>query len=301
MIESALPYSKLDLDRASALRSDAAWLAARLRDTTATVVPLWRDRCLVRDGRPITLPMPAAADLLDRAGDPVLLGVRPVGPVFAADLSGLTEPEAVDIAAAESVVDVRGLFGGLSEADAALFACARGLLHWHRNQRFCGACGGPTEPRDGGHHRACRACGKQLFAKIEPAVIVLIESPDRQRALLARHQGAAPDQFSTLAGFVEIGESLEEAVRREVAEEAGVRLATVTYQGSQAWPFPAGLMVGFRAVAAAEDIAVDHEELLEARWFGPDVVAERVASPRRRDSIGRYLMRSWLEDVSAGT
>ena len=300
MIESALPYSKLDLDRASALRSDASWLAAQLRDSAATVVPMWRDQCLVRDGRPVTVPMPAAAELLGRAGDPVLLGVRAKGPVFAADLSALSEPDAVDAATAESVMDIRGLFGELSEADAALLACAKGLLHWHRNQRYCGACGGTTEPRDGGHHRACTACGKLLFARIEPAVIVLISAPDGTRALLARHHGAAPDQFSTLAGFVEIGESLEEAVRREVAEESGVRLASVSYQGSQAWPFPAGLMVGFRAVAASEEIAVDHAELLEARWFTPDEVAERVANPRRRDSIGRYLMRAWLDEVSAG-
>jgi NAD+ diphosphatase len=300
VIESALPYSRLDLDRASALRSDTAWLAAQLRDAAATVVPMWRDQCLVRDGRPVMVPMPAAAELLGRAGDPVLLGLASNGPVFAADLSALSEPDAVGIATAQAVMDVRGLFGGLSEADAALLACAKGLLHWHRNQRFCGACGGATEPRDGGHHRACTTCGKLLFARIEPAVIVLIESPDGKRALLARHQGAAPDQFSTLAGFVEIGESLEEAVRREVAEESGVRLRSVSYQGSQAWPFPAGLMVGFRAVAASLDIAVDHAELVEARWFGPDEVADRVAHPRRRDSIGRYLMRSWLQDVSPG-
>jgi NAD+ diphosphatase len=134
------------------------------------------------------------------------------------------------------------------------------------------------------------------------AVIVLIEAPGTpRRCLLARHQGAPEGAYSTLAGFLEIGESLEDAVRREVAEEAGVRLDTVTYQASQAWPFPAGLMVGFRAVAASDAVKVDADELEEARWFTrAELLAHAAAGHRlgREDSIDRHLLRGWLDETA---
>jgi NAD+ diphosphatase len=139
-----------------------------------------------------------------------------------------------------------------------------------------------------------------LFPRIEPAVIVLVEAPDPpRRCLLARHSGAGPDSFALLAGFVEIGESLEDAVRREVAEEAGVTLTTVTYQASQAWPFPAGLMIGFSARATSDFTAVDGDELIEARWCtGAELRARRRArgSLDNVDSIGNFLLESWLDE-----
>ncbi|HVK25757.1 MAG TPA: NAD(+) diphosphatase, partial [Actinokineospora sp.] len=152
----------------------------------------------------------------------------------------------------------------------------------------------------GGHLRTCGGCKKLLFPRIEPAVIVLVEFGDR--CLLGRHRGAAENAFSTLAGFVEIGESLEDAVRREVAEEAGVTVGGVVYRASQAWPFPAGLMLGFRAVATSPDIRVDLDELIEARWFTrAEVVAlqaEHIAAGTDRgDSIERYLVDRWLAEA----
>lgn len=129
---------------------------------------------------------------------------------------------------------------------------------------------------------------------------MLVEAPGPPaRCLLARHGGAPEGAFSTLAGFVEVGESLEDAVRREMAEEAGVTVAGLSYQGSQAWPFPAGLMVGFRAVAAAEEIRVDGVELLEARWFTRDELRERMATGRplgRVDAIDHRLLHDWLAE-----
>jgi NAD+ diphosphatase len=129
-------------------------------------------------------------------------------------------------------------------------------------------------------------------------VITLVESAGPPgRCLLARHRGSAPDSYALIAGFVEVGESLEDAVRREVAEETGVSLAAVRYVASQSWPFPAGLMLGFRATAAGESIAVDGREILEARWFTRAELAQRAASgrpPGREDSIDRHLFRSWL-------
>jgi len=197
---------------------------------------------------------------------------------------------------------VRRLFAVVPAEEAAVLAYARGMLHWHRNQRFCGTCGGSTSARHAGHQLVCEGCGKLLFPRIEPAVIMLVSSPDGRRCLLGRHRGAAADAYSTLAGFVEIGESLEDAVRRELTEEAGVRVTSVRYLASQAWPFPSGLMVGFRAVAATEEVTVDREELLAARWFTRSELRDLIESHRasgrdRPDSIESFLMTTWLGEA----
>jgi NAD+ diphosphatase len=277
-----LPYTGLALDRGR--RDDATWLAeARGR---GRVLAFWRDRCLVGDGRPVSLTG------TDR--EAVFLGADATE-VFAVDLSDLDETEALRAAGADDAVDIRALFPDLDPQEAATLAYGRGMLHWSRNQRFCGACGGPTGTRQAGHVRVCRDCGKLLFPRIEPAVIVLVEAPGRERCLLARHRGAAEGAYSTLAGFLEIGESLEDAVHRELLEEAGVRVRDVAYQASQAWPFPSGLMVGFRAVAETEDVTVDHDELVEARWFTRDEV--RALGDGRRDSIESYLVGTWLAEA----
>ncbi|MFI5837130.1 NAD(+) diphosphatase [Micromonospora sp. NPDC051300] len=290
------------LDRAAALRGDPGWLAERLSDPASVVLPLWRDRCLVDSARaPVRRPAVDAVELLAAADGTVFLGLDAGRAVFAADLSGLDGDEACALADAAEAVDVRALVGGLEPAEAAVQAYAKGLLHWHRGQRFCGACGAATVAGPGGQTRSCAGsgCGRLLFPRIEPAVIMLVEAPGEPgRCLLARHRGAAEDSWSTLAGFVEIGESLEDAVRREVSEEAGVAVGEVTYQGSQAWPFPAGLMVGFRATAVSTRVRVDGDEVVEARWFTRAELRDRVAAGRplgRIDSIDRHLLRSWLD------
>ena len=277
------------------------WVAARLADRASVVLPLWRDRCLVGPDRtPLRRGVADAAALLAAADETVFLGLDADSAVFAVDLSARAEPEARELAGAAEAVDVRALVGGLGPAEAAVQAYARGLLHWHRGQRYCGGCGAPTVAGDGGHTRSCTGsgCGRLLFPRIEPAIIVLVEAPgEPERCLLARHRGAPEDSWSTLAGFVEVGESLEDAVRREMAEEAGVTVVDLAYQGSQAWPFPAGLMVGFRATAASTDVRVDGEELVAARWFTRDELRDRVARGRslgRVDSIDRHLLGSWL-------
>jgi NAD+ diphosphatase len=289
-----LAYSGGGLDRAAARRGDDAWLAAARADPASRVLPMWRDRCLVDGAGPLALTGAAAAAVREAAAEPpVLLGLDGAVAVFAADLSPLDEPAALRLAGASAARDVRALVTELGPADAAAYGHARGILHWHREQRFCGACGAPTGPRQGGSIRACAGCGKLLFPRIEPAVITLVESAGR--CLLARHAGAPPDGWSTLAGFVEVGESLEDAVRREVAEEAGVRVGEVAYVASQAWPFPAGLMVGFRASAMSERVAVDGTELVEARWFTRAEARALIAvRPRRPDAIDRYLLDAWL-------
>lgn len=289
-----LAYTGNPLNRASYQRTDQDWLAGHLERLDTLVIPLWRDSCLVGPGgRPVVLERPGAADVLSAAADPIFLGVHGEVAHFAVDLSDMEERQARELGGATAVQDVRGLVSSLPPEDAAMLAHARGLCHWHRNQRYCGACGGATEQREGGHMRVCRGCGKEWFPRIEPAVIALVEAPgEPRRCLLARHAGAAEGGFAAIAGFVEIGESLEEAVRREVREETGVEVGSVTYQASQAWPFPAGLMVGFHARAATEAIEVDHEEIIEARWFGEAELRQQ-AGRFRVDSIERYLFRAW--------
>lgn len=275
-----LPYNGLALDRAR--RTDPDWLVTARAG--GRVLAFWRDRCLVADGVPVHL---AAS-----RRDTVFLGEGDAG-VFAVDLSDVDEDAAVLEAGADAAVDIRGLFTGLDAQEAATLAYARGMLHWTRNQRFCGTCGDSTAAEQAGHVLRCQGCRKMHFPRIEPAVIMLVEAPDRQRCLLARHRGAT--SYSTLAGFLEIGESLEDAVRRELAEEAGVLVREVAYQASQAWPFPSGLMVGFRALADTDTFTVDHDELDEARWFTRDEV--RALGDGRPDSIESYLLGTWLSEA----
>jgi NAD+ diphosphatase len=288
-----LPYTGNPLNRASYQRTDQDWLAGHLERPGTLVVPLWRDACLVGPGgRPVVLEWPGASGVLRATAEPIFLGVHGEVAHFAVDLSDLDEQQARELGGATAVQDVRGLVSSLTPEDAAMLAHARGLCHWHRNQRYCGACGGATEQREGGHMRVCRGCAKP-FPRIEPAVITLVEAPgEPRRCLLARHAGAAEGGFAAIAGFVEIGESLEEAVRREVREETGVEVGSVTYQASQAWPFPSGLMVGFHARAATEAIEVDHVEIIEARWFG-EAELRRQAQRFRVDSIERFLFSAW--------
>ncbi|MFV2101050.1 NAD(+) diphosphatase [Micromonospora sp. LOL_024] len=300
MISNGLAYSATPHDRAASLRTDPDWVADRLRRDDSQVLPMWRDRPLLTTaGRPATLTGAAGRIVVAAAGQSTLLGLDGPTAIFAADLSEAEEAEALRLGAAHASVDLRSLAGTLPAPLAATLAYARGLLYWNRHTRYCGTCGAATTSAHAGHLRICRGptCGRQLFPRIEPAVLVLVESPDpRPRCLLARHHGAAVDGFSLLAGFVEIGESLEGAVRREVAEEAGVTIGEVTYRGSQGWPFPAGLMVGFVARAVDESIAVDGAELVEARWFTRTEIVERIVNGPGSgpvDSIGGRLLRSW--------
>ncbi|MET7671681.1 NAD(+) diphosphatase [Micromonospora luteifusca] len=298
--ERVLAYGGGWLDRAGPLRTDPTRLSALRTESSTVVLPLWRDRCLVDADGPVRLTAERASLILSAASETVFLGLDGDVAVFAADLSTLTEQAATEMAGAARSVDVRALVGRLEPGDAAVQAYARGLLHWHRQQRFCGTCGAPAVADGGGHVRTCTGgeCGRLLFPRIEPAIIVLVEAPGPPgRCLLARHAGAPEGAYSTLAGFVEVGESLEDAVRREMAEEAGVTVTNVTYQGSQAWPFPAGLMVGFRATATSDEVRVDGDELLEARWFTRAELRDRVAAGRtlgRVDAIDHQLLGEWL-------
>ena len=299
-----IAYAGCPVDRAPGRRTDPRWIAGHLLDARTRLLPLWRDHCLVSGDPavPVTLAAPFSRAVAHELPAPLFLGLDGTAGVFAVDLSPLPEARALAAAGADRILDVRQLVGMVTPAQAATIAYARGLLHWNRHQAFCGTCGAKTEPREGGHLRACsrQGCARLHFPRIEPAVIMLVESAGApRRCLLARHKASAAGGYSTLAGFVEIGESLEDAVRREVAEETGVTVGPVRYLASQPWPFPSGLMLGFRASAVDDVIRVDGEEITEARWFTAAELAEHTASGYplgRPDSIDRHLLRSWLEE-----
>ena len=312
MDNPVLKFADVPLDRAEDRRGDPEWLEGRLARDDTRFIPVWRDLSLIDDGHGATLPSavicggtdglggvegaagapgptgvagradPADAhdpDVLAVSCETVFLGMEGDRAVFAVDLSGSDEEEAVAAAGG------RGTFQDLWRAGpsidargAALMAYARGMLYWHRENRYCGRCGHATESREGGRRRRCMDadCGRNAFPRIDPAVITLVEyRPEDGRppmCLLGNHHRPPPNVFSTLSGFTEPGESLEETVAREVFEEVGVRVSAANYQASQPWPFPSSLMLGFRARAETTSIEVNPEELVEARWFTADEV-----------------------------
>jgi NAD+ diphosphatase len=195
-----------------------------------------------------------------------------------------------------SFEELRSLVALLPEDQAQLLACARALLVWRTRQRHCGVCGAPTEPRNAGHLLACTnaSCGAEFFPRIDPAIIVLVS--DGRRALLGRQRSWAPGRYSALAGFVEAGESLEDAVVREVDEETGAKVSWVRYFASQPWPFPASLMLGFHAHARETAVQLDGE-LEDARWFELEQLrgADEALLPPPY-TIARRLIESWIQE-----
>jgi NAD+ diphosphatase len=189
------------------------------------------------------------------------------------------------------VLGLRELFGSVSAETFAFAGRATQVIEWATTHRFCGRCATPTERVDGERCMRCPACGHLAYPRISPAMIVLVRRGDE--ALLARGARFPLPFHSTLAGFVEIGESLEETVAREVREEVGIEVKGVRYFGSQPWPFPNSLMIGFMAAWAGGEIAIDGKEILEAGWYRPDALP---AIPPRI-SIARRLIDAWVEDV----
>ncbi len=210
-------------------------------------------------------------DQIDAGAPLIFLGLGDGRAHFAIDATGANVAPDVDT----ELIDVRALAPTIATGEAAILAEARSLLDWHARHRFCAQCGSPTKVASAGWVRRCPDCRATHFPRTDPVVIMLAIHGDR--ALLGRNRRRAGARFSCLAGFVEPGETLEEAVRREVREEAGIRCGRVRYLAAQPWPFPSSLMIGFLAEALTEQITVDPEELAEARWFRRDEIREMVA------------------------
>ncbi|MDD2875987.1 MAG: NAD(+) diphosphatase [Acidiphilium sp.] len=291
----ALLYSSAALDRAGHRRTDAAWIGQARVSQDALFIPYWRGNLLIKaQSAPHAI---LTARPRDAAMPATFLGLLAGKPVFAIDLSNHEIPLDALTDADGEFVDLRGLTAALPAMHAGLLATAKGLLWWQSRARFCGVCGAPCMPERAGHTMQCIKCGTEHFPRTDPAVIMLVTRGER--VLLGQSHKFPIDRnfFSTLAGFVEPGESLEDAVRREVLEEVGVTVGAVHYIASQPWPFPASLMLGYRAEATSEAITLDVEEMRAAAWFTREDLANRRSagfSLPPRDSIARRLIEDWM-------
>ena len=295
-------YTGNPLDRLAARRDDEAYIQGLVEDPDSLLVPVWRNQHLMRgdgsDASGLRVAMPGRDELgLELAAHPwVLLGTLGDRPVFAVDLDGVEDPATLAGPAFGRFEELRPLAPLLPGADAAILAQARGLLHWRRNHRFCGRCGSHTVPEQGGYRLGCPQCGLQHFPRTDPVVIMLVHH--QGRALLARGTRFPGRRlFSALAGFVEPGESAEEAVAREVLEETGVALGRITYHSSQPWPYPNSLMLGFHAEAASTELTLDPAEIAEAYWLTPDEIRDAAARDIElpgATAIARSLLDAWL-------
>jgi NAD+ diphosphatase len=303
-------------DRAAELRGDAPAISALIADPATRVLPLWRGRPLVAgEGREAAGWLVPDHPVLAHATEAwIFLGRHEGVARFAVDVS-TWRPEYLDEAAMAGFFDpvdyhhpslptdhvfseLRGLMMSLPSADAAMASSARALLNWHRSHRFCSSCGQPSAMTMSGWQRRCPACNAQHFPRTDPVVIMLVLRGNK--VLLGRSPGWPEGMYSALAGFVEPGESLEAAVRREVREETGVAVGAVRYVAGQPWAWPNSLMLGFVAEARDEAITLDPAELEDAIWLSRedmvDVVAGLHPTVRRPRSgaIAHELIMRWL-------
>jgi NAD+ diphosphatase len=306
------------VDRAGARRDDTEWLAAAWADPGTRVLVLDQGQALVEFGeeqaRLILVP-PAEAPgglrflLGVDAADVAYFGiVGPDGGLGAKPAASLPGRGSASSPAAGPRLRPAGLRQAaalLDDRDAGLFTHAVALANWHASHTHCPRCGTPTEPVAAGHARHCPADGSEHFPRIDPAVIMLV-ADSADRCLLARNRQWPPRRVSILAGFVEPGESAEQAVVREVGEETGIAVSQVRYLGSQPWPMPQSLMLGFRALATDSlDITVDKEEIAEARWFSREDLSRALAADEIRlpppVSIAHRIIESWYGDELPGS
>lgn len=295
-----LGYARSALTRHSAERAAIDPLAEEARDPGACLVRLVGDLPVLLRGEgegPGTALLPLAAP----AGLRIFLGRIGARPVYA---EALPADAAADYESdpAHEVVDLRSVAvqGRVSAEELGLLATAKSLLSWHARHGFCANCGQPTQVASGGYRRDCAACGTEHFPRTDPVVIMLITRGER--CLLGRQARFPGGTYSCLAGFLEPGETIEDAVRRETFEEAGIRVGSVAYLASQPWPFPSSLMIGCRGEATSEAITLDRAELEDGRWFHRDEVAAMLEG-RHPDglrtpppmAIANLLMRSFVE------
>ncbi len=301
------------LDRAAELRGDPAAQAAMLAG--GAVLPLWRGKPLIVDQGALGW-VDAQSPVLAHADTRVFLGRDDDIARFAADISDWSPEAGAEAVEAgffdpsqqhhpalpdtHAFAELRGVMTALSPREAELVATAKAVLHWHRSHRFCATCGAASQPAKAGWQRSCPSCGAQHFPRTDPVVIMMVTRGNR--LLLGRSPGWPEGMYSTLAGFVEPGETVEAAVRREVFEETGITTGRVRYVQSQPWPFPASLMLGCEAEATSDTIRLDPEELEDALWLTREEMTSVVAGthPRikapRKGAIAQVLIANWLAD-----
>lgn len=314
-------FGSSNLDRAAELRGQEAELTRYVEAGAGRCLLLWRGKPLVHRSVPNALAfVPLNDRVLQAEGGPlILLGWEDEGDnlIFASDISGWI-PEDLDDSALNSFADdtqqchpglpddtvfaeLRQAMAGLSMRDAELSATAKAVMSWHDSHQFCARCGVQSRMAMAGWQRSCGACGVQHFPRTDPVVIMLITSGNK--VLVGRSHGWPEGIYSLLAGFVEPGETIEAAVRREVWEESGIKLGAVTYLTSQPWPFPMSLMIGCHGRALNDEIRIDPTELDDAMWMTREEALQVYAGehatlrPARKGSIAHFLMRNWLADT----
>ncbi|MEM9786251.1 MAG: NAD(+) diphosphatase [Pseudomonadota bacterium] len=310
-IAETVTFGGSALDRATELRGDVAAVRA---DRATRVTLFWRGKPMISGDALVRVatdhPLLADADTAQ-----ILLGRDDAGPILAADLSDWVPPEG-DPGRLDGFLDnseqqhpaitdgafseLRAVMTRLSPRDAELAATAKAVLGWHQTHRFCARCGQESVMAMAGWQRDCPACGHHHFPRTDPVVIMLITSGNA--VLVGRSPGWPAGMYSLLAGFVEPGETVEAAVRREVFEEVGVKVGQVSYLASQPWPFPASLMLGCAGEALTTDITPDPNEIEDAQWVSREDMARAFAGehpeilPARNGAIAHFLLRAWLAD-----
>ena len=290
------------IDRQSENRSDDA-LAVALADSATRIMQTRAGRLYLKlngGGFDAYFGLDEARAMGAKLDHAVLLGMSDSGPVVMAP--GAIEPEALPQGI--KAIDHRSVYvqGLVEPSTLGELAQGAALLSWHASHRFCGRCGAETRMRIGGYKRACTACGAEHFPRTDPVAIMLAVRHDK--CLLGRSPHFAPGSYSTLAGFIEPGETIEAAVRREVLEESGIRLGRVVYHASQPWPFPYSLMIGCFGEALTEEITFDGRELEDCRWFFRDEVRAMIGGNHPQGlivpppgAIANHLIRAWANDA----
>jgi NAD+ diphosphatase len=295
------------LDRASDRRADPDWLRARLTDPDSLAVALWNGKPLVEDApqtegglRIAYLPIGMAREVAASDQKTLFLGLWRDTAIFAIDLEGSADPSDGPLNGLGRFEDLRAIALRLPGPDAAILATAKGVFEWRRRHGFCSACGQPTLAMDGGWKRVCESCRTEHFPRTDPVVIMLPTFGDR--CLLGRQAIWPKGMYSALAGFLEPGETIEEACAREIKEEAGLTAVSVAYHSTQPWPYPSSLMIGLFAEVSDDNAIADEAELESVRWFTRDEIRAMLrgeipdANPPGAMAIAHQLIKAWVAD-----
>ncbi len=307
-----IPFSGSPLNRASEKRIDQNWIESKRRDSSSLILPIWKLEPMLLGSEkadpPVSLGLvhPEVVDSLAEPDAPcVFLGLDGDVAVFALDIAAAKDPaNEGPLAGLGYFRDARVAAQMVSLKAAAIIAQAKAIVDWHQRHGFCPKCGTPTKLMDAGYRRLCGKCNSEHFPRVDPVVIML--ATHGEACLVGRGKLFPPGMFSALAGFIEPGETIEEAVRRELMEEASVKVGAVRYYATQPWPFPSSLMIGCFADAVSRDVKADETELAEVRWIerraarelveGKAVEGIRVPPPI---AIAHHLIKAFALDLKA--